>query len=113
MMERAAAQIQTIEITSAVRSVQINGLRIQEGQFIGLLNGELLEAGNELQPVTQAMLQRLDMSGYEILTVYWGDVVTLEEAEGLASWIREHCADKEVELVEGKQPYYHYIISVE
>jgi DAK2 domain fusion protein YloV len=113
MMERAAAQIQTIEITSAVRSVQINGLRIQEGQFIGLLNGELLEAGNELQPVTQAMLQRLDMSGYEILTVYWGDVVTPEEAKSLASWIQEHYADKEVELVEGKQPYYHYIISVE
>jgi DAK2 domain fusion protein YloV len=113
LMERAAAQIQTIEITNAVRSVHVNGLRIQEGQFIGLLNGELLEAGNELQPVTQAMLQRLDMSGYEIVTVYWGANVTLEEAERLASWIQEHYADKEVELVEGKQPYYHYIISVE
>jgi DAK2 domain fusion protein YloV len=113
LMERAAAQIQTIEITTAVRSVQVNGLRIREGQFIGLLNGELLEAGNELPPVTQAMLQRLDMSGYEIMTVYWGAGVTLEEAERLASWIQEHYADKEVELVEGKQPYYQYIISVE
>ena len=113
MMERAAAQIQTIEITNAVRSVQVNGLRIQEGQFIGLLNGELLEAGNELLPVTQAMLQRLDMSGYELLTMYWGAGVTREQAECLATWIQEHYADKEVELVEGKQPYYHYIISVE
>jgi dihydroxyacetone kinase-like predicted kinase len=113
MMERAAGQIQTIEITSAVRSVQVNGLRIQEGQFIGLLNGELLEAGNELQAVTQTMLQRLDMSGYEIMTVYWGAAVTPEEAERQASWVREHYPDKEVELVEGKQPYYHYIISVE
>ncbi len=113
LMERAAAQIQTIEITNAVRSVHINGLRIQEGQFIGLLNGELLEAGNELQPVTQAMLQKLDMSGYEIMTVYWGAAVTLEEAERLASWIQQRYPDKEVELVEGKQPYYHYIISAE
>lgn len=113
LMERAVAQIQTIEITNAVRSVQINGLQIQEGQFIGLLNGELLEAGNELQPVAQAMMQRLDMSRYEIVTVYWGLAVTLEEAECMASWIREHYAGQEVELVEGKQPYYQYIISVE
>ncbi len=113
MMERAAAQIQTIEITNAVRSVQVNGLRIEEGQFIGLLNGELLGAGNELLAVTQAMLQKLDMSGYEIVTVYWGAVVTREDAEELVAWIRGRYADKEVELVEGKQPYYHYIISVE
>jgi hypothetical protein len=113
MMERAAAQIQTIEITNAVRSVQINGLCIQQGQFIALLNGELLEAGDELLPVTQAMLLKLDMSGYEIVTVYWGAVVTQEKAEQLAAWIQGHYADKEVELVEGKQPYYHYIISVE
>ena len=113
MMERAAGQIQTIEITNAVRSVHINGMKIQEGQFIGLLNGELVEAGNDLQPVAHAMLQKLDMSSYEIITVYWGAAVTLEEAKRLVSWIQEHYADKEVELVEGKQPYYHYIISVE
>ena len=113
MMERAAAQIQTIEITNAVRSVHINGLTIQQGQFIGLLNGELVEANNELRPVAEAMLQKLDMSGYELVTVYWGAAVTLETAQDLAAWIRERYPDKEVELVEGQQPYYHYIISVE
>jgi DAK2 domain fusion protein YloV len=113
LMERAAAQIQTIEITNAVRSVHINGMRIQEGQFIGLLNGELVEAGNDLQPVTHAMLQKLDMSSYELITVYWGADVTQEQALRLVAWIKEQYADKEVELVEGKQPYYQYIISVE
>ncbi|MBC7232402.1 MAG: DAK2 domain-containing protein [Chloroflexi bacterium] len=113
LMERAASQIQTIEITNAIRSVQINGLKVQEGQFIGLLNGELVEANDDLQKVTQAVLQRIDMTRYEIITVYWGDAVTQEQAEQLASWIAERYPDKEVELVEGKQPYYHYIISVE
>jgi len=47
------------------------------------------------------------------VTVYWGAGVTRENAEELAAWIQGHYADKEVELVEGKQPYYHYIISVE
>jgi len=113
LMERAASQIQTIEITNAIRSVQINGLKVQEGQFIGLLNGELVEANDDLQKVTQAVLQRIDMARYEIITVYWGDAVSQEQAEQLVSWIAERYPDKEVELVEGKQPYYHYIISVE
>lgn len=113
LMERAAAQVQTIEITNAIRSVQINGLKVQEGQFIGLLNGELVEADDDVQKVTQAVLQRINMERYEVITVYWGDAVTQEQAEQLASWIAERYPDKEVELVEGKQPYYHYIISVE
>lgn len=113
LMERAAAQIQTIEITRAVRSVQINGLRVEKGQFIGLLNGELEQAGEDLQKVAQAVLEHLDVDRYEIITVYWGDAVTEEQARGLAGWIAERHPDKEVELVEGRQPHYHYIISAE
>ena len=113
LMERAAAQIQTAEITRAVRSVQINGLQVQKGQFIGLLNGELVEAGDELQQVTQAVLERMDIAHFEIITVYWGDSVTQEQAQGLAAWMAKGHPDKEVELVEGKQPHYHYIISAE
>jgi hypothetical protein len=113
LMERAAAQVQTIEITTAVRSVQINGLQVQEGQAIGLLNGELVEAGNALQPLTQAVLERADIARHEIITVYWGQAVTEEQAKDLVSWIAERYPDKEIELVDGKQPYYQYIISVE
>jgi len=113
LMERAASQIQTAEITSAVRSVQIEGLKVQKGQFIGLLNGELVEAGDELQQVTQAVLKLMDIGRHEIITVYWGEAVIQEHSEDLVSWIATHYPDKEVELVEGKQPHYHYIISAE
>jgi len=113
LMERAAAQVETIEITTAVRSVQINGLQVHEGQVIGLLNGELVEAGNDLQPLTQAVLERANIGRHEIVTVYWGQTVTEEQAKDLVSWIAEHYPDKEIELVDGKQPYYQYIISVE
>ena len=113
LMERAASQIQTIEITNAVRAVEINGLKIREGQYIGLLNGELVEAGSELQLVAQAVLQRVDIHRYEVITVYWGDAVTQQQGEGLASWIAERYPDQEVELVEGGQPHYPYIISAE
>lgn len=113
LMERAVGQIQTVEITNAVRSVRINGLSIQEGQFIGLLNGELVEAGDGPASVAQAALRRIGMERYEVITVYWGEDVDREQAQELAAWIGSHYKDKEVELVEGRQPHYHYIISAE
>jgi len=113
LMERTAAHVQTAEITRAVRSVQINGLQVVKGQFIGLLNGELIEAGDDLQEVTHAVLQKMDIGRYEIISVYWGSDVTQEEAQALSSWMGKGYPDKEVELVEGQQPHYHYIISAE
>ena len=113
LMERAASQVQTIEVTNAVRSVRINGLQVTKGQFIGLLNGELVEAGADLQEVTEAVLRKIDMSRCEIITVYWGDCVVQEQAADLATWIAKRYPDNEVELVEGRQPYYQYVISAE
>ncbi len=113
LMERAASQIQTIEITNAVRSVKIGGMEVQKGQFIALHNGELIEAGNDLESVAQAVLKDIDVERYDIITLYWGSDVGKEQAESLASWISSHYPEQEVELVEGGQPYYHYIISAE
>lgn len=113
LMERAAAQIQTVEITNAVRSVQIDGLRIEKGQFIALLNGKLIKAGDSVRKVARDVLRAVDIGRYDIVTVYWGDAVTREEAEELASWMGTHHPDQEIELIEGNQPHYHYIISVE
>ncbi|HUT14891.1 MAG TPA: DAK2 domain-containing protein [Anaerolineae bacterium] len=113
LMERAAGQIQTVEITNAVRSVRIDGLRIEKGQFIALLNGKLIKASDSVRQVARDALRAMDIGRYDIVTVYWGDAVTREEAEELASWMGTHYPDQEIELVEGNQPHYHYIISVE
>jgi uncharacterized protein len=113
LMERAAAQIQTVEITRAVRSVHINGLKVEKGQIIGLLNGQLVRAGDDLRSVTEEVLQAIDIERYEVITIYWGSEVTKDHAEALAAWIREHHSGQEVEVVEGNQPYYQYIISAE
>ena len=96
-----------------MRSVHINCMHIREGQFIGLLNGELVEASNDVHQTAHIMLQRLEMSRYEVITIYWGADITERQALELVAWTRAHYPDKEVELVEGKQPYYQYIISVE
>lgn len=113
LMERAAQHIQTAEITRAVRAAQVNGLDIKEGQIIGLLNGVLTTASDELLAVVREMLRQMNAQDCEIITVYYGATTTPQEVEEVAAMIRELYPKQEVEILDGGQPYYDYIISVE
>jgi DAK2 domain fusion protein YloV len=113
VMTEAAQTIATAEITTAVRSAQVNGIHVQEGEVIGLVNGTLEVKGDSPANVSMAALQRMRTDDHEIITLYYGDLVTADEAQQLAREVAEHYADLEVEVVDGGQPYYHYILSAE
>src|SRR5215469_3182765 len=87
-MTQAAKNIQTAEITTAVRSVYIDGVRVREGDFIGLINGNLTVAGQNMELVIQDTLQRMGMDRYEIVTLYYGENVNLQQAEETAKRIK-------------------------
>jgi DAK2 domain fusion protein YloV len=112
-MERAAAVIQTGEVTWAVRDVSLNGLRVKEGQVIGLLNGVLDVAGEEDNEVVDELLRRIGAAEAELITIYYGSDIAGEDAEKMAERVRQMYSDQEVELVYGGQPYYRYILSAE
>jgi len=112
-MTEAAKNIQTAEITTAVRSVFIGGVRVREGDFIGLINGNLTVAGQNMELVIQDTLQRMGMDRYEIVTLYYGEDVTLQQAEETAKRIKRWHSHLEIEVVDGGQPYYAYIFSAE
>ena len=112
-MERAAEEIQTGEITVASRDVQINGLDIKEGQIIGLVNGDLTTTASTLEEATCQVLQQMHAEECEILTIYYGESITAEEAEALATMLRDQYPDLEIEVVDGGQPHYPYILSIE
>lgn len=112
-MEKATQNIQTAEITRAIRSVKINGLEVEEGEIIGLLNGDLTASGNTIEEVVFQMLEQTKASEYEIITVYYGEDVTQSQAEDLVSEVQERYSEQELELINGGQPHYHYIISAE
>ncbi len=112
-MVAASQAVETIEITRAVRSVQVNGLAVQEGQYIGLLNGDLKMAGDDILAVLEALLQNIPLDEYEILTLYCGQDVTVEEGRELAEALRQVAPDLEYEVLDGGQAHYHYIISLE
>ena len=83
-MTEAATSIHTAEITTAVRSVQIGGVRVREGDYIGLVDGNLTMAGPDIQRVIRETLQHMDIQRFEIVTLYYGEGVSAKEAEETA-----------------------------
>jgi DAK2 domain fusion protein YloV len=112
-MEEATHSVQTAEITRAIRSVKINGLEVEEGEIIGLLNGELTAKGKNIEAVAEQILEQMKANEYEIITAYYGEDMTKPKAEELVSKLSERYPEQEWELVDGGQPHYYYIISAE
>ena len=112
-MTHAMEEVETGEVTTATRSANINSLGITEGQIIGLHDGELKVAGTTVEEVVRALLREIDPSQREIITLYYGETVGQSEADALVDLVQEDWPDQEVEVVEGGQAHYHYILSVE
>ncbi|HJT58154.1 MAG TPA: hypothetical protein VJ761_16745, partial [Ktedonobacteraceae bacterium] len=112
-MTEAAKNIQTAEITTAVRSAHIGGVRVREGDYIGLVNGNLTFAGQDMARVIRETLERMNIDQFEIVTLYYGEDVAREQGEETARHIKEQHSHLEIEVVDGGQPYYAYILSAE
>jgi len=112
-MTQAINNIQTAEITTAVRSVQLGGMSVREGDFIGVINGHLAVANQNMQQVVHDTLKRMSIDNYEIITLYYGEDVTAGQAEQMAKDIKVCYSQLEIEVVDGSQPHYAYILSAE
>jgi len=105
--------VQTAEITQAVRTVQIDGINVTEGDIIGLVNNRLVTAGTDRQTVVRDTLTRMNVAQFEIVTLYSGENVNAAAADEMAQRIKEWFPAQEIEVVHGGQPYYDFIISAE
>jgi DAK2 domain fusion protein YloV len=112
-MERASGEIQTVEVTRAVRSTQVNGVAVTEGDIIGLLNDQLVASGQDYTAVVMQVLDQAQAGDCEILTIYFGQDATQKEASTLADQIVEAYPNLETEVHEGGQAHYRYILSLE
>ena len=88
-------------------------MSIRKKQEIGLLDGDLLAAGNSSIDILNKILAKLNLSKTEIFTIYYGADTSLAEAEEVSANIREHYPQLQVEIIRGGQPYYNYIVSIE
>ena len=113
VMEEALAGVETGEVTTASRTVEINGVAVHEGDIIGLHNGVLATSGHEVAEVVRRLLEIMSARERELITLYSGGEVTPEAAALLAAAVREAYPMASVETHSGGQPHYHYILSVE
>lgn len=112
-MEQAASQVETGEITRAVRDAVVNGMEVKQGDVIGLHNNKLVAQGSDLEAVAWDLLEQMGAADLELITIYWGNDLTEEQAQAFYEQVQERYASAEVELVHGGQPLYDYIISAE
>lgn len=112
-MQAAADDVVTGELTVATRSVEIDGVEVNEGQAIGLLDGRLKVASDDLETCLNDLLELAIDRDSELLTLYYGADQTGQGANQISDRIRERYPELEIELVEGGQPHYDFILSVE
>lgn len=113
LMDEAGKQVASGEITIASRSVAMDGIDVREGEIIGLVDGRVCSAGDSLDEVLAQTLQAMAVEERELVSVYYGQDVSLEQAEDLVARIEALYPHVEVELLPGGQPYYMYILGAE
>jgi hypothetical protein len=112
-MDKAKSAVKSIEVTRAVRSTRLGGLDIKKKQAIGFLDGDLVTVADNTDEVLTKVLARVNVDETEVITIYYGADTMPAEADQVAAAIREQHPQLQVEVVQGGQPHYNYIASVE
>lgn len=112
MMEEIQ-NVKTGQVTYAVRDTEMDGFEIKENDFMGIGDKTILAAGTDKKTVTLDMIDRMVDEDSAIVSIYFGSDSSEEEASELAEAIEEKYPDVEVEINDGGQPIYYYVISVE
>ncbi|MGC8855688.1 MAG: DAK2 domain-containing protein [Anaerolineae bacterium] len=112
-MVKAMANVKSGEITTATRSVEINGVQVQQGQTIALLDGKLIYSADSVEEATLGLLEKAEADQHELVTLFYGANLTRAEAYRIADVIRQKYPALEIEVQEGNQPHYQFILSIE
>jgi len=112
-MEEAKAGVRTVEVTRAIRTTSIGGLRIREGQCVAVVDGELKVARKTPEAAVKTALGHLPMEEVSLITLYYGADTREAEAQALARELCRVQPQQDVEVIYGGQPHYYYIVSAE
>jgi len=112
-MNSAKSSVKSIEVTRAIRSTRLGGLDIKKKQAIGFLDGDLVSVGDKTDAVLSEVLARANLNAAEVITIYYGADTKPDDAEQVGVAIRQEHPQLQVEVVQGGQPHYNYIVSIE
>lgn len=112
-MQEALTTVHTGQLTYAARDSVFDGHEIKEGEILGLVENQVTFTGTSMEEMLQKVVQALAQEDGEIVTVYYGQDVKEEDARHMQAMLEENFPDLEFTLVDGGQPIYYYLISVE
>lgn len=112
-MSEVLSTVKTAQLTFSIRDTEINGLKIKKDDIIGLEGGEILSTGKKLNKVTLDLLSKIVDEDSSLITVYYGEDTEDKHVNDLERKLTRIYEDLDIEFVNGGQPLYYYIISVE
>ena len=112
-MNESIESVHTAQVTYAARDSDFDGYAIHAGEYLALLDGKLIGSFTEMSKMLGKMGEVFEPLDPELITVYYGENVTQDEAEETAAALEDRFPDAEVTVVNGGQPVYYYMISVE
>jgi DAK2 domain fusion protein YloV len=112
-MTAACEHVISGEIAIATRSAFLNGVSVDEGQVIGVVDGRLCVAATNIDDVLRCVLDEMQMGDKELVSIYYGQEVAEPEAQKVASKVQELFPEAELEVLPGGQAIYQYILGAE
>lgn len=112
-MKEALDSIIDASVTYAVRDTKVSGKEVHENDIIGLATKEIIECGKDISEVTFNTIKKLMNDDICLVTLYYGEDVKEEDANELRDKLEEEYDEIDVDLIEGDQPIYYYVISLE
>jgi len=112
-MTKALGEVESGEITVATRTAQIDGVDVKEGEVIALLDGRLVASAKSVEEGVMACLKKAKAEEHELITLFYGEDFSQGDANRIVDLVREAYPGQEIELQDGGQPHYQFIISVE
>jgi dihydroxyacetone kinase-like predicted kinase len=112
-MMQSTSSVVSGSICTAQRGAELGGVKVAEGQVMGILEGQMVVAGDDRTAVLLDLVGRIEPGDGSLVTLYWGADTQEDEADEAAGIVRSRFQGVEVEVVFGGQPHYDYILSVE
>lgn len=112
-MTKSLGDVIAIEVTTATRTVEIDGVAVEQGQVIALVNGKLAVSTGSVEESCLSALEKAGAADRELITLFYGMHLSAAEANRIVDAIRVAYPAQEIELQDGGQPHYQLIISVE
>ena len=112
-MTESLATVDTMQITYAARNSDFDGYDIHEGDYLAMFGSSLFGTSKDIKVLLKSLAEKIRDEGKEFITIYYGEDIKEKHAQKAADLFADICPDAEVNLLNGGQPVYYYLISAE